>query len=127
MGDGLDASAPAPTPLKKCIECGDEWITDQYEVTCLQTGNKVILVVIDPEPIDVDEVPIPNACKANKHSLTPDNWYEYPRAGRPNPEKGCKECRKERNREAKRRQKAKRLRLEAEKLAHLYYEMDNIS
>lgn len=127
MGDSLDGSAPAPTPLKKCIECGDEWITDQYEVTCLQTGNKIFLVVVDPDPIDVDEVPIPNPCRAGKHTLTGDNWYSYYKKGRPSPAQGCNDCRKEMNREAKRRQKAKRLRLEAEKLAHLYYEMDNNS
>lgn len=124
MGDSMDDTT-ATVPLKKCIECGDEWITDQYEVTCLATGNKVILVVVDPEPIDIDEIPIPNPCKAGKHTLTKDNWYSHQRKGRRTPETGCSDCLKERNREAKRRQKAKRLRLEAEKLAHLYYEMDN--
>lgn len=124
MGDSMDGP---PTPLKKCIECGDEWITDQTEVTCLVTGNKVLLTVIDPNPIDEDG-PIINGtpCKRDKHALTPDNWYIYPRKdGRV--EQGCKACRLEMNRKAKQRQKAKRLRLEAEKLAHLYYEMDNIS
>lgn len=128
MGDSMDdttATTPTPIPLKKCIECGDEWITDQYEVTCLATGNTVILVVVDPEPIDIDEIPIPNPCRAGRHTLTEFNQFSHLRKGRTKPETGCNDCLRERNREAKRRQKAKRLRLEAEKLAHLYYEMDN--
>lgn len=125
MGDGLDVSTPTPTPLKKCIECGDEWITNQTEVTCLVTGNTVVLEIIDPDPID-DDGPIINgpACKRDKHALTPDNWYVLKKKSG-STEQGCIACRREMNREAKKRQKAKRLRLEAEKLAHLYYEMDN--
>lgn len=125
MGDSLDGSTSTPTPLKKCIECGDEWITDQYEVTCLVTGNPVILVIVDPDPIDEDgPIIVGPACKRDRHALTPENWYvRVKKNGRI--DQGCKACRQELNREAKKRQKAKRLRLEAEKLAYLYYEMDN--
>lgn len=122
MDLSLDTPTAPPVPLKKCIECGDEWITDQTEVTCLVTGNKVILVVIDSNPIDVDDFLPPNPCKAKKHTLTPENWYRYQKkTGRT--EQGCNECRRERNRAAKQRQFAKRRAAraaeEAEKLAYL--------
>lgn len=98
----------SPTPLKKCFDCGDEWITDQDEVTCLVTGNKVVLEVIDSNPIDEDEPFVPNPCAAGKHTLSSANWYRFERKnGRV--EQGCLKCRRERNLAAKRRQKARKL------------------
>lgn len=110
MDLALDTAAqPQPQPLKKCVECGDEWITDQVEVTCLQTGNKVVLTVIDPNPIDVDEPYIPNPCRAGKHSLDiPGNLRVYQRPNDGKVESGCRECYREYHRKAKRRRRLQR-------------------
>lgn len=111
MDLALDTTT-SPIPLKKCLDCGDEWITDQDEVTCLVTGNKVVLEVIDSNPIDEDEPYIPNPCRAGKHSLTPENWRVYVR-GDGKTEQGCRECYRAYHRAAKRRRKLeKKLALE---------------
>lgn len=105
----MDSTTEADmTPLKKCIECGDEWITDQYEVTCVVTRNPTFLVTVDENPIDEDEVFIPNPCPSGKHTISPTNWYRLERKdGRI--EQGCLKCRRERNSAAKVRQKARKL------------------
>lgn len=112
MDLALDATT-SPTPLKKCIECGDEWITNQTDVTCIVTGNKVTLEVIDSDPIDIDEPYVPNPCKAGKHSMTPENTRIYKRLDNGYVERNCRECYKEYHRAAKRRRRIqKKLALE---------------
>lgn len=84
------------TPLKKCPSCGDEFITNQTEVTCLLTKQITMLVVIDDNPIDDDMSP--NPCRAGIHNID-ETRYEYRRPGG-KMESGCRECRRAMNRRA---------------------------